>query len=110
MAEPGVETHRQDAPQEGQVDPCGRGAPIHVAGVPRNRDELQDREGDVAASQRPDPEEIALTACVKPGEADSDEPRPHHPGGQRREHPRPCPTTASRTANRATPTASTPTP
>src|SRR5438093_4383558 len=89
VPEPTEEAHGEDARQEGDIHPRGHGAPIHVAGIPRDRDELQDREGDVAPTERPDPEEIVLAACVERGEADADEPRPDRPRGQGGQEPWP---------------------
>src|SRR5207245_7038855 len=88
-AEPGVEAHGQDAPQEREVHPCRGGAPVHVAGIPGNGDELQYREGEVAAGEWPDPEEIILAARVERGEADPDEPGADGARGERSQSPGP---------------------
>src|SRR5947209_20391475 len=72
-AEPREQAYRQDAPQESEVHPRRRSAPVHVAGIPRNRDELQDREGDVAAGQWPDSEEVVLPVRMERREARSEE-------------------------------------
>src|SRR2546422_2475784 len=91
MAEPAEEAYRENAREEGDVEPRGRAAPIDVAEIAEDRNKLQDCEGDVASRQGPDPEEIVLAARMKRREADSDEPRSDGPGGQRREYPRPSP-------------------
>src|SRR2546428_645325 len=91
MAEPAEEAYRENAREEGDVEPRDRAAPIDVAEIAEDRNKLQDCEGDVASRQGPDPEEIVLAARMKRREADSDEPRSDGPGGQRREYPRPSP-------------------
>src|SRR5712664_3878195 len=89
MAEPTEEAYREDAREEGEVHPRCGAAPIDVAGIARDRDELQDCEGDVASGQRPDSKEVVLAARMKCREPDPDEPCPDGPGGQCRECPRP---------------------
>src|SRR5947209_20551267 len=91
MAEPAEEAYRENAREEGDVEPRGRAAPIDVAEIAEDRNKLQDCEGDVASRQGPDPEEIGLAARMKCREADSDEPRPDSPRRQRREYPPPSP-------------------
>src|SRR2546426_12752658 len=91
MAEPAEEAHREDACEEGDVHPRSRAAPIDVAGIADDRNELQDCESDVPSGEGPDPEEIVLAARMERCEANADEPPPPGPGGERRADPRPTP-------------------
>src|SRR6266581_1244705 len=89
MAEPTVQSDREDAQQEEEVHPHGRAAPIDCARIASESDEFQDRERRVTAAQRPDPEEVVLPDSVEGSEADPDEPGPDRPSRQGRQGPRP---------------------
>src|SRR2546430_13650417 len=65
MAEPAEEAYRENAREEGDVEPRDRAAPRDVAKIAEDRNKVQDCEGDVASRQGPDPEEIVLAARMK---------------------------------------------
>src|SRR6266540_2381656 len=88
-AEPTVQADRENAQQEGKVDPRGGSAPINRAGIPTECDELQDCERRVATAERPDPQKVVLPDPMEGGEADPNEPRADRPPGQGRQGPRP---------------------
>src|SRR6266699_6428443 len=91
MAEPTVQSDREDAQQEEEVHPHGRGAPIDWARIASGADEFRGRERRVTAAQRPDPEEVVLPDPMERREADPDEPGPDRPSRQGRQEPRPHP-------------------
>ena len=83
------QAYREDAQQEGQVDPRRWRGPVHGTRVSSEGDELQDREDHVPAGEGRDAGQVVLAVRVERREADADQPRSDGPRGQSREGPRP---------------------